>query len=261
MPVTGFVDIHAHLLPGIDDGPVGMPDSIRMAQAAVESGIDTMALTPHLRSDFPEVHIEELAARCHGLREELAWAEVPLNIVPAAEISLLWALDADDEALRLASYGQRGADVLIETPDDVSGLERLVGSVLSRGVRVTLGHPERSSTFQRDPGRIAALREQGVLIQVNADALLERRRRASGNLAAKLCREGLVDVVASDAHRATSWRPVTVLPGAVAAAERLVGPARARWMATEAPRAIVEGRDVPPAPELILSPRRWWQVR
>src|SRR5579884_3566750 len=108
--MAGLVDIHAHLLPGIDDGPLGLSDSIRMAQAAVDSGIETMAVTPHLRSDFPEVHVEELAARCQSLREELAWAEVPLTLVQGAEVSLLWALDADGESLRLATYGQRGTD-------------------------------------------------------------------------------------------------------------------------------------------------------
>jgi protein-tyrosine phosphatase len=259
--MAGLVDIHSHLLPGIDDGPVGLPDSIRMAQAAVESGIEMMALTPHLRSDFPDVHVEELAARCQSLREELTWAEVPLEIVPAAEVSLLWALEADDETLRLASYGQRGTDVLIETPHDVSGLERLIGSVLARGLRVTLGHPERSHTLQRDPGRIAALREQGVLIQINADALLRGSSSSARKLVAQLCRDGLVDVIASDGHRATSWRPVTVLEAGVAAADRLVGQARARWMASEAPRAIVEGRELPPAPEITASSRKWWQLR
>ncbi len=231
-----------------------------MAQAAVEAGTETMALTPHLRSDFPEVHVEELAARCHSLREELAWAEVQLTIIPAAEVSLLWALEADDEALKLATYGQRGTDVLIETPHDVTGLERLVGSIHSRGLRVTLGHPERSSTLQRSPERIAGLHEQGVLIQINADALLGRRSSPSRRMAEQLCREGLVDAIASDGHRAASWRPVTVLPAALTAAERLVGAARARWMVAEAPGAIVAGRELPPPPDITASPRRWWRM-
>jgi protein-tyrosine phosphatase len=232
-----------------------------MAKAAVESGIDTMAATPHVRPDFPDVHLDELAARCQSLREELAWAEVPLAVVPAAEVSLLWALDADDEALKLATYGQRGTDVLIETPHDVTGLERLLGSIQARGLRVTLGHPERSPTLQRDPARIAGLHDQGVLIQVNSDALLARRGSSARNLAERLCRDGLVDVIASDGHRAASWRAVTVLPEAVAAAERLVGEARAHWMASDAPRAIVEGRKLPAAPEIAASQRRWWQLR
>lgn len=232
-----------------------------MARAAVEAGIETMAVTPHLRSDFPEVHVSELAARCQGLRDELAWAEVPLMLVPAAEVSLLWALEADDETLRLATYDQRGTDVLIETPHDVTGLERLLGSILARGLRVTLAHPERSRTLRDDPGRIRALREQGVLIQLNADALLGRRGSPSRRLAEQLCRDGLVDVIASDGHRAASWRPVTVLPKALAAAGRLLGEARARWTVSEAPAAIIAGTELPPAPPIEPASRRWWQLR
>jgi protein-tyrosine phosphatase len=259
--VSGLVDIHTHLLPGIDDGPAELPDSITMAQAAVQSGIETIAVTPHLRSDFPAVQVEELAERCRRLQQELDWAQVPLRIVPGAEVSLVWALEADDEALRLATYGQGGTDVLIETPHDVTGLERLIGSILARGVRVTLGHPERSHPLQRDPSRIEALRLQGLLMQINADALLARRGSAVRTTAEHLCRNGLADIIASDGHRGTSWRPVTALAEAVAAAAAVVGEARAHWMASEAPAAIIEGRELAPPPAIETSPRRWWQLR
>jgi protein-tyrosine phosphatase len=259
--MTGLVDIHAHLLPGIDDGPTDLADSIQMARAAVDAGIETMAVTPHLRSDFPEVHVEELAQRCESLREELAWAEVPLTIVAAAEVSLIWALEADEDALRLATYGQRGTDVLIETPSDVSGLERLLGGVQARGLRVTLGHPERSYTLQGDPGRIAGLRDQGILMQVNAEAVFGRRRTPAHSLAKRLCREGLADVIASDGHRASSWRPVTAMSAGVAAAEQLVGEPRAHWMASVAPAAIVAGEEIPEPPPIQLAKRRWWRPR
>jgi protein-tyrosine phosphatase len=70
--MAALVDIHAHLLPGIDDGPDDMEETVAMARAAVESGIGTMAATPHLRSDFPGVHIEELAERAEDVRAALA---------------------------------------------------------------------------------------------------------------------------------------------------------------------------------------------
>lgn len=259
--MTGLVDIHSHLLPGIDDGPGGLPESIEMARAAVQSGIETIAVTPHLRSDFPDVHVEELADRCHRLQDELDSADVPLRIVPGAEVSLVWALDADDEVLRLATYGQRGTDVLIETPHDVTGLERLVGSILARGLRVTLGHPERSHTLQRDPSRIEALRRQGLLMQINADALLGRRGSPLRTTAEHLCRNGLADVIASDGHRGAAWRPVTALADAVPAAAAVVGEARADWMVSAAPAAIIAGRELRSPPAIVAPPRRWWQLR
>lgn len=228
-----------------------------MAQAASRAGIGTIAATPHLRSDFPEVHVEELAARCRRLRDELVSLEIPLRVVVGAEVSLLWALEADDDALTLASYDQRGQDLLIETPRDFALLEKLLGAVRRRVQRVTLAHPERSRNLQREPSRIQALHDQGVLLQINAEALLARRNSPPRRLAEHLCREGLAHVIASDGHRAISWRPVTVLPDAVAAAARLVGEARAHWMASAAPGAIIAGSPLPPPPPLDPAVPQW----
>lgn len=221
-----------------------------MAQAAVEAGTETVALTPHLRTDFPDVHVEELADRCEVLREALRQSGIPLRLVPAAEVSLPWALEAQEAHLRLATYGQRGTDILIETPNDLASLEQLIAGLQRRGLRVTLGHPERSQVLQRDPARLEGLHAQGVLLQINAGALLAGRGSASGKLAAYLCRQGLADVIASDGHRATAWRPITALAAAVPAAAKLVGAERARWLVSQAPAAIVDGRPLPPPPAL-----------
>src|SRR5437588_9368643 len=108
------VDIHAHLLPGIDDGPADLEGSLAMAWAAVDAGTGTIAATPHLRTDFPDVHVEELTERCEQMRRALEQAGLPLRIVEGAEVSLSWALGAGEERLKLATYGQRGTDVVIE---------------------------------------------------------------------------------------------------------------------------------------------------
>ncbi|MDQ6836648.1 MAG: protein-tyrosine phosphatase, partial [Actinomycetota bacterium] len=102
--MTGLVDIHAHLLPGIDDGPGSIAESVEMARAAVASGTEILATTPHLRSDFPDVHVSELADQCARMTGALEEAGVQLQLVSAAEVSLGWALEAADEELRLASY-------------------------------------------------------------------------------------------------------------------------------------------------------------
>ncbi len=260
--MRGFVDIHAHLLPGIDDGPEDLEGALEMARAAVEAGTGTIAATPHVRPDyFPDVHVEELAERCERLREELARAQIPLSIVPGAEVSLLWAVSAKEDDLLLATYNQRGSDVLIETPSDALLIDRLLYPLLQRGLRVTLAHPERSRALQQKPEQLQALRQQGVIAQINADALLAPRRSAVRACAEYLCREGLAQVIASDGHRGRSWRPVSSLAAGVEAAARLVGSARARWMASEAPAAIVDGRPLPPAPEIESQRHGWWGLR
>lgn len=228
-----------------------------MAQAATRSGIGTIAATPHLRSDFPDVHVEELGERCQRLRDELISLEVPLRVVAGAEVSLLWAVEADDDSLRLASYDQQGTDILLETPRDLALLEQLLGEVRRRVHRVTLAHPERNAELQRDPGRIQALYDQGVLLQINATALLGRRGSPARRLAEHLCRSGLAHAIASDGHRGMSWRPVTVLAEAMTAATKLVGVERARWMVSDAPRAIIEGEPLPVPPPVETQGRLW----
>jgi protein-tyrosine phosphatase len=249
--VLGYVDLHAHALPGIDDGPSDTTGAIAMLRAAATAGIGTLAVTPHLRSDFPDVHVDELHRRCRSLREAAARAGIEIQIECGAEVSLVWALEASDEELALATFGQRGTDLLIETPTfDVVGFESRLNQLRAKGLRVTLAHPERNVEFQRAPSRLADLVQDGVLVQVNAETLLGAARRSdTQRLGRHLCSEGLVHALASDGHRAAGWRPVTCLAKAARVAAALVGPDRAHWMTHAAPEAIIAGVALPDSPE------------
>jgi protein-tyrosine phosphatase len=108
------IDLHCHILPGVDDGPDTLDGALELARELAGAGVRTVAATPHLRDDHPGVRAVELAARCGELTEVLAGIE--LEVVPAAEVDVVRALEASDEELRLASFGQRGTDLLLETP-------------------------------------------------------------------------------------------------------------------------------------------------
>jgi protein-tyrosine phosphatase len=252
--VAGYVDLHAHVLPGIDDGPSDADGALAMLRAAATSGTETIAVTPHLRSDFPDVHVTELARRAEELREAGEMAGIDIQVVSGAEVSLVWALDASDEELVLATYDQGGTDLLIETPTfNVVGLESVLYRLQARGLRVTLAHPERSVPFQRDATRLVELVRRGVLLQVNADAVITGPRRSdTQRLGRYLCVEGLAHALASDGHRANAWRAVTRLASAAEEAATLLGADRARWMTQTAPAAILAGAELPagPAPRI-----------
>jgi protein-tyrosine phosphatase len=244
-----MIDLHCHLLPGIDDGPRTAEESVELGDAAFADGIRVVAATPHLRGDHPMVRAEELAARCEELRTTFDAHCVPVEIVPAAEISLTWAQGASEEQLRLATYGQRGTDLLLETPYPPlpPDFERRIFELFTtRGIRVLLAHPERNPTFQEDPERLAELVRRDVLVQVTALSLVAAARRSrSRRLAEALVKEGLVHVIASDSHGPI--RPSPLLSDAVAVAEHLA-PERAMWMVTDAPAAIIAGEPlVPPS--------------
>jgi protein-tyrosine phosphatase len=260
LAVSGYVDIHAHVLPGIDDGPDQLEESIEMATAAAASGTGTLAATPHLHSAFPDVHVGELASRCQGLRKALEERAIPIGIVAGAEISVAWLVDATDEDLALASYGQRGTDVLIETPsNNAMILKSVVPHLQKKGYRVTLAHPERALEVQRDHEWLRPMIGEGMLLAIDADSLLGGHGSGPGRAARRLCTDGLAHVITSDGHRASGWRPVTLLDRAHQAAARLVGRERADWMTHDVPRAILEGTALPEVPAPV-EPRHKWRL-
>jgi protein-tyrosine phosphatase len=255
--MTGMVDIHCHILPGIDDGPPDLPGAIDMARAAVNAGINVIAATPHLRSDFPKVRVDEIGDRCMHLRSALASEGIQLELVSGAEISLTWALEATDEDLRLASYAGTGTDVLIETP--VAGgrmLQRLLYEVQLRGFRVTLAHPERLPEFRSDTALARHIVEQGVLLQVNAESLVSKLRGGSvAKCARNLCLSGLATVLASDAHSGHSRRCISLLAEGSLVIEREGGRLTADWLTTDAPGCVLSGRSLAERPKPKRRPR------
>ncbi len=244
-----MIDLHSHILPGIDDGPADIDASVGLAEAAVETGTTVMAATPHLRADHPRVRPEELPDRCRELAGRIAAQGVALEIVSGGELDLLWAHGATDEELRRVSYRQAGRDLLIETPYGrlPPRFEDLLLAVADRGFRLMLAHPERSPTFQHKPNRVAAIVASGVLMQITASTLTGGWRRSPArDLALAMTRDGLAHVIASDAHTTASWRSPDLASGVAAAAE--LAPARAQWMVTEAPAAVLAGERLPAPP-------------
>lgn len=238
-----MIDLHSHVLPGLDDGPADIDESIEFARAAEAQGTLVLAATPHLRSDYPDVEVEQVPDTAALLNARLD-RDSKIRIVPAAEADLLWALNATDEQLRYASFGQRGSDILVETPygDLPDGFEDLLFQISVRGYRILLAHPERNPGFQRNPERLKELAKRGVLLQITLPSVSSRKKGSrSRQLALDLVREGYAHNLASDAHSSSpTFRPPSLGEGVKAVAA--VSSAYAEWMVTEAPAAILEGQ-------------------
>lgn len=244
-----MIDLHCHILPGIDDGTSTDEEALTLAAAASRDGVTTIAATPHLRRDYPLVRPAELAHRVELLQRELNARGVPVRLVCAGEVDTLWASKASESELTLVSYAQRGTDLLLETPYGFLPpiFEPLIADLRDLGYRILLAHPERNPTFQGDPAHLKRLAREGVLLQVGADSLaLAPRRSPSRRLALMLIEEGLAHVIASDAHGPKLGRGPELWP-AVAATGRSAR-ARAAWMVRDAPAAILAGDPLPPAP-------------
>lgn len=250
-----MIDLHSHVLPGIDDGPSDIADSVEFAEAAAAQGTTVLAATPHLRSDFPLVEIERVADACAELNERLP-ADADVVVTPGAEVDVMWAQSASDEQLGLASLGQHGTDLLVETPYGLLSdtFEDLLFRITVRGYRILLAHPERNPTFQRDPVRLKEIAARGVLIQITLPSVVARDRGSrSRKLAFALVREGLAHNLASDSHSSGRWRPPALRSAVEALAD--AAPAYAEWMVTDAAAAILEGEPLPKPPHG-QAPRR-----
>jgi len=248
-----MIDLHNHLLPGLDDGPADLAGSLEMARAAVAVGITTMACTPHVAGKYPN-RAREIRPAVDALRAELAHAEIPLDIVSGAEISTDVIDDLDDVELRLLSLNDSGW-LLVEAP--FAGwpqrVPNLIGELEIRGFRVLFAHPERAEAIQHNPDRLRDLVGRGALVQSNASSILGDHGRPVTQTVQSLLRNGLIHILASDAHSAT-WRPPGVAEALTLAARTLgVWPEDLDWMVDAGPRQILDGGPVRP-PRFVAHP-------
>jgi protein-tyrosine phosphatase len=241
-----MIDLHCHILPGVDDGAFDMRDSAGLARQAANDGIEAICATPHIRHDH-DVRIGEIAERVEAVNRHLRDDGIPLAVLTGGEVAETAVEALSEEELARVSLGA-GRWILLEPAPGPLGesLERRVDQLAERGHRALIAHPERHISDDMYE-RIRRLVELGALVQATADFFL-RERMAAGMLA--LAEAGLVHVLSSDAHSSHGGRPAQL----TAAFERLatVEPAASHitWMRDTAPRAIVEGADlaVPFAP-------------
>jgi protein-tyrosine phosphatase len=213
------IDLHCHLLPGVDDGPDSLVESIEMCRLAAEDGCRLLFATPHLNHPrWPGQEVERL----RRLTAELAAAvEGTIEVRLGAEVRLDEALAEHPEEL-LASGGAIGLGdshcLLLEAPHVGAApeLESAVHELRVAGWQPILAHPELVEGIAGHPGRAAELVDAGAWLQVTATAVTGELGRAVRRLVDDWIDQGLVHFVASDAH-GTRWRP----PGLAAARRRL----------------------------------------
>ena len=254
---TGRIDLHSHVLPGIDDGAEDLEDSLAMAALAADDGTEVLAATPHVRADHVGVVVAEIAERVAQVNAAIQERGIALRVVPGGEVAILEALERPEEELRAVTLGG-GDTLLVETPHGPlpASFEQLLDAIRRRGFRVLLAHPELSPDFQRAPERLGAIADAGTLVQLTASSFTAPRKAPWRRLAVTALEQEWVHVVASDAHSA-SWRRPR-LGGALAAARDTVpgsGP-QLEWATREVPLAILEGREPAPRPAREPGARR-----
>ncbi len=248
-----MIDLHSHVLPGIDDGPTALAESVEMARAMAADGVTLVAATPHVRDDYPTT-ADVVEEGVRALRAALAEGAVAIDVRTGGEVAVDWAVRADVEELR--GYGLAGnpGAVLVEFPYLGWPLElgMVCNRLLGEGLTPVLAHPERNDRVQAQPDRLEELVARGVLVQLTASSVTGRRGSRSRRAAEQLLEAGLAHLVASDSHRAPG-------PGSRMsdAGQALGDPDLARWLLHDVPDALVAGAPIPARPPARRRRFRW----
>jgi len=246
------IDLHNHLLPGIDDGARKLEETLQLLRLAGRDGVGTVVATPHMKPGVYDNRRGGILDRVALVREAQKGDEAAgVTLLPGAEVYFTADLPARARAGELMTVGDRGRFLLLELPYQQIPMhvDDMIFELRLLGITPLMAHPERVAYYLEDIERVAVSVRLGALTQVTAGSITGRFGPKARDFAHALLARGLVHVIASDSHDARH-RPPTLSEGMRAAAE-LVGEAAARRMVLETPQAILDGREV----EVLEPPR------
>lgn len=246
-----MIDLHSHILPGVDDGVATLVEARELARAALADGATAIAATPHVREDFP-TSAERMEEGVAALRRDFDEQGIELDVLTGGEVSLGLLAKLDRDELRRFSLAGSERYVLVEFPysDWPLGLETALHDLGAEGLTAVLAHPERNRAVQAQPERLERVIGAGALVQVTASSVDGRGGPAARAATRRLLELGFVHVLASDAHS-----PAVREAGLAAAVDAIGDPALAHHLVEEVPAAIVAGASIPALPRLRRRPR------
>jgi len=254
-----LVDIHVHLLAGLDDGPKTEDEVFEMCRMLWQEGVRSVAALAHQNEQWPEVTCDCIRTAATRLREQLRKHEIPISAYPSAEIMLGPDLDEVWPRGEYLSIADGNAYVLIEMPTglfvDVRGI---VSGLRSQGIRSILAHPERHPELLHDKGRIEQLIRLGCLVQVSAHSLTDPSSREDHLALRGWVRRGIVHVIGSDGHSPDRRPPL--MAGAYRCLAGWAGEAEADRLCSTNSLAVLNGLSLK-IPEPRAPDRRRWFSR
>lgn len=236
-----MIDLHCHILPGIDDGAENIKESIHMAKVAADDGISHIVATPHVRDTLHPPDL--LKKHVTRLNEELQKDQVPVEILYGADV---YAMLPPREVLGYAINNSQY--ILIEFPYThiPANAADIIFNFKLQGLIPIITHPERNPSVIRDPEKLFSLLTGNVYAQVTADSLMGNFGMQIQECTFYLLKKGAVHFIASDAHSAIARGPI--LSEAVKVAGKIIGKEQARMLVNDNPLAVISGKDIPLAP-------------
>ncbi len=241
-------DLHAHILPGVDDGPAAIEESVEIARIAAANGTRAILATPH-RKDITELssvpHIRDLTAK---LQRRIHDEGIPLSLTLGMENHIDAALP-DDIAAGIALTMNGSHYILVEMPffggiDEHVYVESALRGLQAQGLTPVFAHPERIEAFQLQPSLLERYIGMGMLSQLTRGSLLGHWGDEVRRFSLELLHSGMVHLLSSDTHSANPPR-TPELGEAVKIAAGVVGNRKAAAMVNDVPRAILEDKKIP----------------
>ena len=256
-----MIDLHCHILPGMDDGPADIEECLVMARLAAEDGIHTVVATPHSRNGMYENARGDICRRVQELNRILEAAAIDLVVLPGAEEFIRPELGLAGEPDKICTLNDNGRYVLVEFPfmtvPQGAG-ELFIRMKQRRGLTPVLAHPERNAAIQKNIEILYPFVSSGCLTQITAMSLTGDLGEPARACACRMVEMRMAHVIASDAHSAGHRRPK--LSSAVSVAAEILGSRQeAEAMVMGTPRAIIAGRAFR-LPHLIMprKKKRWF---
>jgi len=260
-----MIDLHCHILPGLDDGPRTLNEALAMCRAAAADGIKTIVAAPHFKPGTYTFNGPGLLELVEVFNRAVQMEELDLIILPGAEVTVSPEMASQLKDGAYLTINNQGRYFLAEfspwsIPPD---WETFLLSFLSSDLVPIIAHPERNAWFIRHPDALASAVSQGILVQVTAMSITGGFGTEVRDFSHQLLKQNLVQVIASDGHSA-EFRP-PVLREAVLLAADIIGLERAEALVTAIPQAIIEGKKIAAQEQIEYHPlnrvqnRNWFQ--
>jgi len=239
-----MIDIHAHILPSIDDGPETIEESIELCKVAANDGIKTIVATPHSKDGVYETKSMEILKAVDTLNSQLKENRIDVKILPGAEIHISEGLVESIKNGDVLTINNGGKFILFELPFVFipPGTDKFIFNLKSNGIVPIIAHAERITAFQRKPELVDQLVKIGARVQINAHCLTKRASPGERKCAEWLLKKRLVHFIASDVHSLNGRPPI--LSKALKNATRIVGEEEANALVCRNPELIINGLDI-----------------